>query len=101
LLRPIRLHQKDEVAAFPVFQCADNLANVVSISVFARLTERRIHTQLVEIIKRYPAVALLRSRQVGKTTLALNVAASRPSLSLDPESLGDQANRARALPRQK
>jgi len=44
------------------------------------MIERRIHTQLVEMIGRYPAVALLGPRQVGKTTLALNVAATRPSL---------------------
>jgi uncharacterized protein len=34
---------------------------------------------------------LLGPRQLGKTTLALNVAASRPSLYLDLESPGDQA----------
>jgi predicted AAA+ superfamily ATPase len=55
------------------------------------MIERRIHTQLVELIGRYPAVALLGPRQVGKTTLALNVAATRPSLYLDLESPGDQA----------
>jgi len=55
------------------------------------MIERRIHTQLVEMIGRYAAVALLGPRQVGKTTLALNVAATRPSLYLDLESPGDQA----------
>ena len=55
------------------------------------MIERRIHTQLEEMIGRYPAVALLGPRQVGKTTLALNVAATRPSLYLDLESPGDQA----------
>ncbi len=43
------------------------------------------------MIGRYPAVALLGPRQVGKTTLALSVAATRPSLYLDLESPGDQA----------
>ncbi|MGO9923551.1 MAG: ATP-binding protein [Isosphaeraceae bacterium] len=55
------------------------------------MIERRIHTQLVEMIGRYPAVALLGPRQVGKTTLALSVAATRPSLYLDLESPGDLA----------
>ena len=55
------------------------------------MIERRIHTQLVEMIGNYPAVALLGPRQVGKTTLALNVAATRPSVYLDLESPGDQA----------
>jgi uncharacterized protein len=44
------------------------------------MIDRRIHAQLVEMIGRYPAVALLGPRQVGKTTLALNVAAARPSV---------------------
>ncbi len=70
---------------------ADNLANLEPVSIIARMIERRIHTQLVEMIGRYPAVALLGPRQVGKTTLALNVAATRPSLYLDLESPGDQA----------
>jgi len=47
------------------------------------MIERRMGTQLLETIGRYPAVALLGPRQVGKTTLALNVAATRPSLYLD------------------
>ena len=48
-------------------------------------------TQLVELISQYPAVALLGPRQVGKTTLAIDVAATRPSIYLDLESPGDQA----------
>ena len=55
------------------------------------MIERRIQTRLVELIGGYPAVALLGPRQVGKTTLALNVGATRPSLYLDLESPGDQA----------
>ena len=55
------------------------------------MIDRRIHNHLVELISQYPAVALLGPRQVGKTTLALNVAASRPSLYLDLESPSDQA----------
>jgi uncharacterized protein len=52
---------------------------------------RREKTHLLELIGQYPAVALLGPRQVGKTTLALDVAASRPSIYLDLESPGDQA----------
>jgi predicted AAA+ superfamily ATPase len=55
------------------------------------MIERRIQAELVERISRYPAVALLGPRQVGKTTLALTVAASRPSVYLDLESSRDQA----------
>ena len=39
----------------------------------------------------FPAVALLGPRQVGKTTLAMQLAASRSSVYLDLEAPGDQA----------
>jgi uncharacterized protein len=55
------------------------------------MIDRRIHSQLEEMIGRYPAVVLLGPRQVGKTTLALNIGESRPSLYLDLESPGDRA----------
>ena len=55
------------------------------------MIERRIQAELVERISHYPAVALLGPRQVGKTTLALTIAASRPSVYLDLESSRDQA----------
>ncbi len=67
------------------------LVNLKLASIITRMIERRIYKQLVEMIGRYPAVALLGPRQVGKTTLALSVAATRPSLYLDLESPGDQA----------
>ena len=41
-----------------------------------------------------PAVVLLGPRQVGKTTLALEVGATRPSLYLDLESVSDRAKLA-------
>src|SRR3990167_6199160 len=52
---------------------------------------RRLRTFLVESIAATPAVALLGPRQVGKTTLALEVAGTRPSLYLDLESERDRA----------
>lgn len=55
------------------------------------MIDRRIHRQLAESIAHNPAVALLGPRQVGKTTLALAVAASRPALYLDLESPSDRA----------
>ncbi len=76
--------------SYPLFSGA-MLVNLVSISIITRMIERRIQAGLVELIGRYPAVALLGPRQVGKTTLALNVAATRASLYLDLESPGDQA----------
>ncbi|MCP9231774.1 AAA family ATPase [Mesorhizobium sp. LMG 17147] len=41
-----------------------------------------------------PAVALLGPRQVGKTTLALELAERRPSIYLDLESDADRARLA-------
>ena len=42
-------------------------------------------------LEQFPAVALLGPRQVGKTTLALQLAATTPSLYLDLEASADLA----------
>jgi predicted AAA+ superfamily ATPase len=55
------------------------------------MIERRITTQLSELLDSMPAVALLGPRQVGKTTLALSIAEQRPSIYLDLESDADHA----------
>lgn len=52
---------------------------------------RRLESALVAALGEYPAVGLLGPRQAGKTTLALQVAASRPSVYLDLESPRDRA----------
>jgi predicted AAA+ superfamily ATPase len=57
---------------------------------------RRLHDELQQTLDASPAVALLGPRQVGKTTLALDVAANRPSLYLDLESERDRAKLADA-----
>jgi len=56
-----------------------------------RMINRRIHSQIVEAINHNPAVGLLGPRQAGKTTLALAIGETRPSLYLDLESPGDRA----------
>jgi uncharacterized protein len=53
---------------------------------------RRLSTHLNYLLSHSPAVVLLGPRQVGKTTLALDVAKSRPSIYLDLE---DEEERAR------
>ncbi len=68
-----------------------NLAILESASVNARMITRRLAPLLRHLLDRSPAVALLGPRQVGKTTLALNIAATRPSLYLDLESPADRA----------
>jgi predicted AAA+ superfamily ATPase len=52
---------------------------------------RRIAGSLIEAIDTNPAVALLGPRQVGKTTLALEIGDQRPSLYLDLETASDRA----------
>ncbi|MFM9104849.1 MAG: AAA family ATPase, partial [Cyanobium sp.] len=52
-----------------------------------RLLERAVLEQL----ERFPAVALLGPRQVGKTTLARQIAQQREALVLDLESPADRA----------
>ena len=55
---------------------------------------RRLEDRLIYLLDHYPAVGLLGPRQVGKTTLALEIAAGRPSVYLDLESVPDRARLA-------
>jgi predicted AAA+ superfamily ATPase len=56
--------------------------------------DRRILALLLDDLQHTPAVALLGPRQVGKTTIALKVAETVPSLYLDLESERDRAKLA-------
>ena len=51
---------------------------------------RAITTQLTNTLQRFPAVALLGARQIGKTTLAKAIGESYSSIYLDLESPEDQ-----------
>jgi hypothetical protein len=51
---------------------------------------RRLLTVVIDALARQAAVALVGPRQVGKTTLAHEVAHARPSLYLDLESREDR-----------
>lgn len=55
------------------------------------MIERRIQARLRDLLKQYPAVALLGPRQVGKTTLAHAIGESVDSVYLDLESAADRA----------
>ena len=55
---------------------------------------RHLQPFLAEALDQSPAVALLGPRQVGKTTLALEIGETRPSLYLDLESGADRAKLA-------
>ena len=52
---------------------------------------RRLQQHLPDLLAEYPAVALLGPRQVGKTTLAHEVAEGVDSVYLDLESAADRA----------
>lgn len=54
------------------------------------IIKRHIQSKLKNLIHGYPAVALLGPRQVGKTTLSLEVAKEIPSIYLDLESETDR-----------
>ena len=55
------------------------------------MINRRLKPQLISLLDDYPAVALLGPRQVGKTTLAHEVAKNIDSIYLDLESPADRA----------
>jgi hypothetical protein len=52
---------------------------------------RRLLSALTARQAEFPAVALLGPRQAGKTTLAMAIAAGRPSIYLDLEAPSDRA----------
>lgn len=53
------------------------------------MIRRLLHSVLVERLNKVPAVALLGSRQVGKTTIALSLALDKPLIYLDLERPSD------------
>lgn len=55
---------------------------------------RRQKARLERLLGQFPAVGLLGPRQAGKTTLALEIAGSRPAVYLDLESPRDRARLA-------
>ena len=55
------------------------------------MIERRAIHQVNEALNRQAAVALMGPRQVGKTTLALAIAQTRPSIYLDLEDPNDRS----------
>lgn len=55
------------------------------------MIERRANNEVREALARQAAVAIIGPRQVGKTTLALDIADERPSVYIDLESPEDRA----------
>jgi len=50
------------------------------------MIHRRLEAQIKEALKRSPSVALMGPRQVGKTTIALNITETTPAIYLDLEN---------------
>ena len=63
-------------------------------SIIAYMISRRLSSHLKELLRHSPAVVLLGPRQAGKTTLALEIAAEKPSIYLDLEDENDRAKLA-------
>src|SRR6476659_8866567 len=55
------------------------------------MVPRRIIPKVASLLSQSPALVLTGPRQVGKTTLALEIAAGRPATYLDLESETDRA----------
>jgi uncharacterized protein len=53
------------------------------------MIKRRLESHINEALERTPSVALLGPRQVGKTTIALNISETTPSVYLDLENRRD------------
>ena len=62
-----------------------------SIPRIDRMIKRALHNNLIDVLRHFPAVALLGPRQVGKTTLALEIGKNSSALYLDLESEKDRA----------
>lgn len=54
------------------------------------MIKRNIYQTVIQALKRQAAVALIGPRQVGKTTLALDIAEERDAVYLDLESMSDR-----------
>ncbi len=54
------------------------------------MIERKVRADIEKALNRQPAVAIMGPRQVGKTTLALEIAEDRESIYLDLESYEDR-----------
>ena len=55
------------------------------------MIKRKYYDLVVDKLENFAAVGLIGPRQVGKTTLAIEIAKSRPAIYLDLESDGDKA----------
>jgi uncharacterized protein len=85
------------ISRFYHHKTTDNIVEIVRIiiefmelcAIISMMIRRRLKQTLIDRLKQFPAVALLGPRQVGKTTLAQEIAHGRKSLYLDLEVPAD------------
>lgn len=79
----------DNYKIFLPFFLANRTLNVI----IARMIDRIVRAEIIELLEEFSAVAVLGPRQVGKTTLAQEIASEidQNYIYLDLESLTDQA----------
>src|SRR3546814_3103592 len=80
-----------ETTPSPATRTTRFLAFLEQRSIITRMIPRRLAAELATALAEVPAVALLGPRQAGKTTLAHEVARTRPAIYLDLESEADRA----------
>lgn len=76
--------------SFATVEPKRHLANQETDSIITQMLPRRLGARLNHLLTHSPAVVLLGPRQVGKTTLALEIGEKRPSVYLDLEDNTDR-----------
>ena len=76
--------------SFATVEPKRHLANQETDSIITHMLPRRLGARLNHLLTHSPAVVLLGPRQVGKTTLALEIGEKRPSVYLDLEDNTDR-----------
>ena len=81
------LHESSRSAVLRRFWCSVILFLIICkpFLQYTRMIKRRFQQIVEQALARQAAVALVGPRQVGKTTLGLEIAKSRPALYLDLE----------------
>jgi predicted AAA+ superfamily ATPase len=86
----VREHLSLRTRRFTLPTATKDLAQRKCLFYFARMVPRNIRPAVEAALARQAAVAIIGPRQVGKTTLAHQIAEDRPSIYLDLEASADK-----------